>query len=509
MSERPVALMLLAWLALALPLLAPRPDAALPSARGDSEVTPLLTQPVVVALPQKGNVYSVAVSPDSRTVAGGDETTVRLWDLRTGKERQALDGHRNTVEAVTFSPDGRLLASGSSDRTIRLWDAATGRELRQLLGHGKGVTALTFTTDGKGLVSGGKDETVRLWDVASGRETRQFLGHDDIVITVAASPDGKLLASTGHDKTVRLWATATGDQLRVLVELKEVFALAFSPDGKMLATGSRGATQLLDVATGKVIFSASYDNDPVHALAFSADGKLLATTKEVIELVTRQSRYEFARALGRGRAVVFSPDGQALVTGGNSVALVHWLGGTPEGSQPAPSLSAAELTLLWQELANGNAARAHGAMATFTRTGPQTVPWFGERLIPAAAKGRSPIAQLITDLDSERFVVRQRAVEELGKLGDLAETSLRKALTEKPTLEVRRSVEDLLRKVDTSPPSPDRLRMVRSVEVLERIGNEESRKLLEALTRGEPGALLTVEAKGALDRLNRRTAVKP
>src|SRR5204863_5057478 len=110
MSERPIALLLLAWLSLAPPLDGRLSSAELPTARERPVVDPLLSLPVVVRLPQKGNVYSVAVSPDGRTAAGGNETVVRLWDLRTGQERLALAEHRNTVGAVAFSPDGKLLA---------------------------------------------------------------------------------------------------------------------------------------------------------------------------------------------------------------------------------------------------------------------------------------------------------------------------------------------------------------------------------------------------------------
>src|SRR5262249_43816266 len=94
------------------------------------------------------------------------EISVRLWDVATGKERNALKGHTRCVSSVAFSPDGQVLASGATDGTIKLWDVARGKELATLKGHIKQILSLAFSPDGKTLGSGSEDRSIKLWDVA-------------------------------------------------------------------------------------------------------------------------------------------------------------------------------------------------------------------------------------------------------------------------------------------------------------------------------------------------------
>src|SRR5262249_14277932 len=111
-----------------------------------------------------------------------------LWRQYNG-EKSRLRGHQGAVTAVAFSPDDRLIASGSADHTVKLWAAGTGREVRSLDGHKAGVTAVAFSPDGKRLATASLDRTVRLWDTVTGQELHCFNEHDGAVNCVTFSPD--------------------------------------------------------------------------------------------------------------------------------------------------------------------------------------------------------------------------------------------------------------------------------------------------------------------------------
>jgi WD40 repeat protein len=161
----------------------------------------------------------------------------------------ALEGSEDTVVALAFSPDGRLLATGSRDGSVRSWEAATGKPVAKLEGHEdrllEGVTALAFSPDGRLLASASDDKSARLWEVSTGKAIAA-LRHESFVSNLAFSPDGRLLVTSSDDKSARLWETATGEAVATLRDHKDgVTHLAFSPNGLLLATGSWDKTARL------------------------------------------------------------------------------------------------------------------------------------------------------------------------------------------------------------------------------------------------------------------------
>jgi len=212
------------------------------------------------------NVFSVAFSPDGHTALFGSRA-IRLWDIASGHELKtfrggadakmgtATDPMASDIYSVAFSPDGRTVLSGSEDHTVKLWDVASGREVRTFTGHSESVSSVAFSPDGHTALSGSRDETIKLWDVASGRELRTFAGHSDYVWSVAFSPGGRTVVSGSGDGTVKLWDIASGNELSTFTgHSGKVESVAFSSDGRVvLSGGDDGSIRLWDKATGQML----------------------------------------------------------------------------------------------------------------------------------------------------------------------------------------------------------------------------------------------------------------
>jgi WD40 repeat protein len=192
-----------------------------------------------------GSLHVLAFSPDGRTLAGGFGTTSQLvddsdkeallWDTATGHLRRALTGFRNSISALSFSPDGRTLAVGSYDKTVRCFDTRTWA-VTHTCTEQQLVMSAAFSPDGHTLAVGDSDGSLRLTDTRTW-EARPLIGHTSPVWGLSFSPDGQTLASAGGDKTVKLWDVATGRETRTLNVHHFVTCVAFSPAGSLLVSG--------------------------------------------------------------------------------------------------------------------------------------------------------------------------------------------------------------------------------------------------------------------------------
>ncbi len=371
------------------------------------------------------NVGNLIFNPDGRTFAGiGGDSTIRLWDAVTGEHLKTITGHtrsissisfnadgsklatgsghddgtsgdkiiriwnvhsgclqntfkvpigrwvRQLIDYVSYSPDGKTLATGSEDGTIRLWDAESGKlqfttfegltDSAANLGYCEGLL-LAYSPDGKTFVSRSEiswdsfiDGTIQLWDAVTCKHkvslTTGYRGPGGAVISLAFSPDSRTVAGGDNDGTVYLWDAVTGElKATLLGHVKYVFSIAFSPDGRTLASGWKSVC-LWDVASGECKATLDMHRGTVSSVAFSPDGSILAvastndvTLWDVCKIlhqshdntpihtyatnrydVTGRHKTTLKGHIGFVSSVAFSPDGRILASGGEDGTILLW-----------------------------------------------------------------------------------------------------------------------------------------------------------------------------------------
>ncbi|HKI17465.1 MAG TPA: WD40 repeat domain-containing protein, partial [Isosphaeraceae bacterium] len=290
--------------------------------------------------------WAAAFSPDGKVLAtGSDDTkerqTIKLWDPASGRLLAGWKGHTATVTALAFSPDGKLLASSSLDEgkqgnhNLVLWETATHERLANLDGHTDKVRSVAFSPDGRWLASASDDLTARLWDVASTKTRAVLSGHTKNLTSIAFSPDGRLLASASNDATVRLWDVTTGQARNTLSDVGNVLSVAFAPDGSLLASvNEEGAIKLWGPASGELVRTFLGQAYQLRCLAFTPDSRTVVAAGKgnvihIWDVATGQELLSLEGHQAQINALAFSPDGSILASCSHDGAVKLWRADRP------------------------------------------------------------------------------------------------------------------------------------------------------------------------------------
>jgi WD40 repeat protein/serine/threonine protein kinase len=277
------------------------------------------------------SVYALAFSPDGKLVASGSEDhTARLWDAATGNPLQVFRGHDDKVHSVAFAPDGTRIVTTSADGTVRQWDVTTGQPVGiPYRGHHHETRTAVYSPDGLRIASGGHDGSVHLWRAEDQKNLGVFHGHKQEILQLAFSPDGRQLASAAQDQTARLWEV--GDESSPVLFRSHgsyIYPVAYSPDGKWIASGSWDSTvRLWDAQTGAPGLILCHPNRVVRTLAFGPDSSWLVTGCDeearlfLWDLTTGRQRKEIPVAVKSLGALAVSPDGTRIAAQDRTGAL--------------------------------------------------------------------------------------------------------------------------------------------------------------------------------------------
>jgi WD40 repeat protein len=286
-------------------------------------------------------IFSVTFSPDGKLLATSDSSgNMRLWQVADGQPLMAFQGHLDWLRSVTFCQNSSLLISGCDDHTIRFWDTRTGECIKCVENYGSRVMAVAASPDGQWLVSGGEDHLLKLWNIHTGQCLKILAGHTQSVCTVAWSPDKHMIVSGSHDTTIKVWDLNTGNCLKTLAAHSDwINSVAFSPDGYLIASSSHDKTiKLWDVNAGNCIKTLEGHSDWVLSVAFNTQGNLLISGSEdhtirLWEVSTGNCLRILLGHTDRVWTVSSSPDGRTFASGSEDRTVRIWDVNTGECSR--------------------------------------------------------------------------------------------------------------------------------------------------------------------------------
>jgi WD40 repeat protein len=250
---------------------------------------------------------------------------------------KTFTGHINSIHALSFSPDGKYLASGSADQTITIWDLESFNQTKKLTGHQGIIESVLFTHQGNQIISASWDYKIKIWDVTTGENLRDLTGHTGWIKALALSADDQILASSGTDKTIKIWLLKTGEITHNLTEHQAaIHCLAISPNNLILASGSQDETiKIWSLKTGKMLLTLTGHSATVEALVFSPTGQILISASQdqsikIWNLKTSQIIHTLNGHSQGINALALRSQGDLLISGSNDKTITIWHPGTGE-----------------------------------------------------------------------------------------------------------------------------------------------------------------------------------
>jgi WD40 repeat protein len=497
-------------------------------------------------------VTAIACSPDGTLAATGSyDCTVRIWELATGRQVRIMQGHRRPVLDVAWSSDGRSIASGSMDGSVRVWDVQTGVERRCFL-PGKSTSqwalSVAFSREGgllaTGYVSGSIPDTcqLRVWDIATGKERLRTSPMPNRIAQLAFSADASSLTyrrgrsfcvfDLSTRKEVSQQAPPGQESLAHSNDELAEFAgpVASSADGRLILGHEQtqrardsGRLWVWEPVSGQAVGTISVPGQQSHALAVSADSRFAATSHDIpgfpkgnpVQAVhlwdtatcAEIGRFDVPGSACSIRCGAFSPDATRLLTAMPDTSVLVWDITNLCRRATAPSvLDSSQLESLWADLARADAGRARRAVWALAAAPESALPFLSHRLSATPRPDSEHLRRLIADLESDKHDSREAATHELENLVKVARPELLDALRAVSSLEARRRLERVLEVPVLPVHSAEELRRAHAVEVLERIGSPDAKKLLNHMAQGAPGAKSTQDAHAALHRFPDRPA---
>lgn len=320
-----------------------------------------------------------------KLIAGSVASLLGLVSLSIAQQPAALtivktlEGHKELVYTVNFSPDGKHLLTGSFDKTLKLWDVAAGKEVKTFAGtsgHNDLILTSAFSPDGRGFASGAKDNSIKLWDMPISGAFRDYPGATAPVLTQAITPDGSKLAAGQQDGLIRVWTTSDGKQVAELKGSSAITSMLVSPNGQWLAAGdAAGKVTLYNLADGKQLGQAAAHSKDVKGLGFHPNHQLLFTAGgdgliKVWNLPLSGTSVSYNVEKTTITQVYRAPDGRQALACADKTIRVLKADGTLEKSLPAASAAINHLSLAGDtviaSLADGRVAWWDVKTGTFT-----------------------------------------------------------------------------------------------------------------------------------------------